>query len=87
MPSQDLSDFSSRKKYIYILFTFFKHHRYGCKISVLGCHLSCRFHSMSQNLHSFEVMLGSSHPEVICEKVTLKIWQNSQGSTCLSVSF
>ena len=37
------------------------------------------FHSMFQNLHSFELS-GSSRPEVFCKKIALKNFVNSQGN-------
>ena len=37
------------------------------------------FHSIFQNLHSFELMLGSSRPQVSCEKITLKCFSKFTG--------
>ena len=51
-------------KNIYFTF-FFKHYCYGCKMAVLR---RITFHSMFWNFHSFELMLGSSRPEVFCKK-------------------
>ena len=42
------------------------------------------FHSMFYNLHSYELLLGSSHPEV---KVALKNFAKFTGSICAGVSF
>ena len=36
---------------------------------------------------SYETNFGSSHQEVFCKKVFLKILQNSQGNKCAIVSF
>ena len=42
---------------------------------------------MFENLHSFELMLGSSRPEVFCKKVALKSFAKfTQGNTCAGVS-
>ena len=53
-----------------------KHHCYGYKMPVLR---RVTFHSMFWNLHSFELMLGTSHPEVFCKKVTFKSFTKLTG--------